>query len=75
MPNPYKNKIVYNGTTLIDLTGVTVAPSVLAEGYTALDASGAPIVGTMSGGGVDGDDIAYGVALVGNALVGYAVAV
>lgn len=50
--NPYKNKIVYNGTTLIDLTGDTVTPSVLMEGYTAHDASGAPIVGSATGGGV-----------------------
>lgn len=71
--NTYKNKIVYNGTTLIDLTGITVTPSTLAQGYTAVDASGAPIVGTMSGGGVDGDNLAYGLALVGSALVGYAV--
>lgn len=50
--NPYKNKIVYNGTTLIDLTGDTVTPSVLMEGYTAHDASGAPITGTATGGGI-----------------------
>lgn len=50
--NPYKNKVVYNGTTLIDLTGDTVTPSVLMEGYTAHDASGALITGTASGGGV-----------------------
>lgn len=50
--NPYKNKVVYNGATLIDLTGDTVTPSVLMEGYTAHDASGAPIVGSATGGGV-----------------------
>lgn len=74
MANQYKNKIVYNGSTLIDLTGDTVTASNLAQGVTAHDASGAPITGTMSGG-VDGDNLAYGVALVGSALVGYAVAV
>lgn len=74
MANPYKNKITYNGTILIDLTGLTVTPEVLSEGYTAVDASGAPITGTMSGG-VDGDELAYGGsgALVGSALVGVAV--
>lgn len=51
MANLYKNKVIYNGQTLIDLTGVTVTPQVLSQGYTAIDASGAPIVGTMSGGG------------------------
>lgn len=73
--NQYKNKIVYNGSTLIDLTGDTVTASNLAQGVTAHDASGAPITGTMSGGGIDGDNLAYGVALVGSALVGYATAV
>ncbi len=50
--NPYKNKVVYNGSTLIDLTGDTVTPSVLMDGYTAHDASGRPITGTATGGGV-----------------------
>ena len=50
--NPYKNKIIYNGQTLLDLTGDTVAPSNLLQGYTAHDASGTPIVGTATGGGV-----------------------
>lgn len=52
MANQYKNKVIYNGQTLIDLTGVTVTPEVLSQGYTAIDASGAPITGTMSGGAV-----------------------
>ena len=80
--NTYKNKGVYNGTTLIDLTGITVTPSTLAQGYTAVDASGAPIVGTMSGGGsaVDGNYLSYGLAdgtlpLAGVAIVGSAVLV
>lgn len=74
MANQYKNKIVYNGQTLIDLTRVTVTPQVLSQGYTAIDASGAPIIGTMTGG-IDGDELAYGGsgALVGSALVGVAV--
>ena len=49
--NPYKNKVIYNGDTLIDLTGDTVVPDKLLQGYTAHDASGAPIVGTATGGG------------------------
>lgn len=77
MANQYKNKVVYNGTTLIDLTGVTVTPEVLANGYTALNASGAPIVGTMSGG-IDGNNLGYGLTdgtlpLAGVAIVGSAV--
>lgn len=50
MSNSYKNKVVYNGTTLIDLTADTVTPSALAEGYTAHDKSGALITGTATGG-------------------------
>lgn len=40
------NKIVYNGNTLIDLTGDTVAADKLASGYTAHDRSGTQITGT-----------------------------
>lgn len=46
MPNQYKNKVIYNGQTLIDLTADTVAANKLLSGYTAHDASGAPITGT-----------------------------
>lgn len=68
------SKVILNGTILIDLTEVSVTSQVLADGYTALDASGAPIIGTMTGG-IDGDELAYGGsgALVGSALVGVAV--
>ena len=52
--NPYVNKVQYvrNGTTetLIDISGDTVTASSLAQGYTAHDASGAPITGTATGG-------------------------
>lgn len=51
MPNQYKNKVVYNGATLIDLTSDTVTADKLLEGYTAHDASGAPIVGIATSGG------------------------
>ncbi|MBQ2680439.1 MAG: hypothetical protein IJF97_00730 [Eggerthellaceae bacterium] len=47
---PYPNKIVKDGTTLIDLTSDTVTPATLMQGYTAHDASGAIITGTASGG-------------------------
>ena len=49
--NPYVNKVVFGNMTLIDTSNVTVTPDKLAEGYTALDASGALITGTASGGG------------------------
>ena len=46
------NKVqLANGLVLIDLTSDTVDAAHLAEGYTAHDASGAAITGTMSGGG------------------------
>lgn len=44
------NKVVYAGKTLIDLTEDTVAADKLMKGYTAHDASGAPVVGTAEGG-------------------------
>lgn len=50
--NPYVNKVEYGGDTLIDLTSDTVDADHLATGYTAHDASGAPITGTMAGGRV-----------------------
>lgn len=40
------NKVVYNGTTLIDLTSDTITPDKLLSGYTAHDKSGATITGT-----------------------------
>ena len=53
MPNPYVNKVsLADGTSLIDLTADTVTAETLLEGYTAHDASGAPITGTATGGGV-----------------------
>lgn len=42
-----KNKIVYAGKTLIDLTEDTVTPATLKSGVTAHDASGAKITGTL----------------------------
>lgn len=54
MPNTYKNKVqVTRGgqtETLIDLTADTITASALMQGYTAHDASGAPITGTATGG-------------------------
>ena len=41
------NKVVYNGNTLIDLTGDTVTPEVMLAGYTAHDASGEEIEGSI----------------------------
>ena len=41
------SKVVYGGSTLVDLTSDTVTPETLLEGVTAHDKSGALIVGTM----------------------------
>nr|DAN07041.1 MAG TPA: tail protein [Caudoviricetes sp.] len=42
-----RNKVVYAGKTLIDLTEDTVTPAALKSGVTAHDASGAKITGTL----------------------------
>lgn len=41
------NKVIYNGTTLVDLTGDTVTATDLADGVKATGADGNPIVGLM----------------------------
>ena len=48
--NQYANLVKYGSNTLIDLTGDTVTAATLAQGYTAHDASGAPITGSMTSG-------------------------
>lgn len=48
MANEYKNKIIYNGDTLIDLTGDTVTAADLLSGVIAHDKSGATITGTCT---------------------------
>lgn len=59
MPNPCKNKVVYNGTTLIDLTADTVTAADVAQGKTFHLPSGAPATGTATGGGVYQDEDGY----------------
>jgi len=48
MANEYYNKVVYGGTTLIDLTADTVDAAHLLSTYTAHDKSGAPITGSCT---------------------------
>lgn len=43
--NPYVNKVVYGGNTLIDLTGDTVTPQTMLAGVTAHAANGQAITG------------------------------
>lgn len=66
------NKIQYGNTVLIDLTSDTVTADKLMQGYTAHDRSGALITGTATGG-IDGDNLGYGLSLVGSAIVGSSV--
>lgn len=66
------NKVQYGNTTLIDLTSDTVTADKLMQGYTAHDRTGAIITGTATGG-VDGDNLLYGLAVVGSAIVGSSV--
>lgn len=40
------NKVIYDGTTLVDLTGDTVTADTMLAGVTATDRSGEPITGT-----------------------------
>lgn len=66
------NKVQYGNTTLIDLTSDTVTADKLMQGYTAHDRTGALITGTATGG-IDGDNLGYGLSVVGSAIVGSAV--
>ena len=58
MPNQYVNKVVYGGTTLIDLTADTITAADLASGITAHDKSGATITGTNTYDSDTSDDTA-----------------
>ena len=51
MANQYKNKVIYNGNTLIDLTSTTATADKILSGYGAFGADGAWINGTATGGG------------------------
>ncbi len=63
------NKVIYGTTVLVDLTEDTVTASTLMQGYTAHAADGSTIVGAVP----NGDNLAYGGAYVGTAIVGSAV--
>lgn len=64
------NKVQYGGTTLIDLTADTLtSPSQLAEGIIAHDRAGNVITGVI----VDGDELEYGLSVIGTAIIGSSV--
>lgn len=54
-----KNKVVYAGETLIDLTEDTVTPASLKSGVTAHDASGTKITGTLDTAPPEESDINF----------------
>lgn len=56
-----------------DATITTATASDVASGKVFLASDGTITTGTSSGGGVDGDNLAYGASLVGSAIVGTAV--
>lgn len=58
MPNQHVNKVIFGGTTLIDLTSDTVDESNLLSGITAHDKSGAVITGTCEFDSDTSDDTA-----------------
>lgn len=49
--NPYVNKVVYGGQTLIDISDTTATADKILQGYTAYGADGQKLTGTASGGG------------------------
>lgn len=64
MANTYKNKVVLaDGTILIDLTQDTVtSASDIISGKVGHLADGSIVTGTASGGGIDGNDLEYGLS-------------
>lgn len=50
MANQYKNKVVYNGTTLIDISDTTAVQSDVVSGKSFYTASGQKVLGTGSTG-------------------------
>lgn len=56
-----------------DVTDTTATAADVAQGVYFYTAAGVRTAGSGSGGGIDGDDLAYGGAFVGTAVVGTAV--
>lgn len=56
-----------------DVTDTTATAADVAQGVYFYTAAGVRTAGSGSGGGIDGDNLAYGGAFVGTAVVGSAV--
>ena len=67
-----KNKIIYNGTVLIDLTADTISEDKILVGYTAHDKAGNQITGTCDFD-VNSKDATVGVAEILDGKTAYAV--
>lgn len=63
------NKVIYGGTTLVDLTGDTVTATDLADGVKATGADGNPIVGLMQKVTIDAELSSTSVNPVQNKVI------
>lgn len=73
MANPYVNKVQKaDGTTILDISDSTALASDVAQGKYFYLATGEKVQGTATGG-IDGDNLEYGLSLVGSAIVGSSV--
>ncbi|WP_304110471.1 hypothetical protein [Phascolarctobacterium succinatutens] len=63
------NKVIYNGNTLVDLTGDTVTATDLADGVKATGADGNPIIGLMQKVTIDTELSATSTNPVANKVV------
>lgn len=71
MANQFKNKVIYNGTVLIDLTADTVTADKILAKYTAHDKAGNVITGTCDFD-VNSKDATVGVAEILKGKTAYA---
>lgn len=71
MANQFKNKVIYNGTVLIDLTADTVTADKILAKYTAHDKAGNIITGTCDYD-VNSKDATVGVAEILKGKTAYA---
>lgn len=62
------NKVQYGNTVLIDLTDTTAEAADVLSGKYFYGKDGVKTLGTGTGG-IDGDNLGYGVSLVGSAIV------